>query len=435
MSARAAFVSRGALISLISLISLGLCACSGATGTVKLELATAPGSHVLDAVDRLRVTLAGQVIEATRTTSGFDLALELDATGAAGALVVEGFDAAGTLVACGQSPRFPISAIDAHVVVYVAAPRSIAIAPATLTAARSDVVASALAFGAVIAGGRDASGVPSTSIAVYNAYDHSLVEGVALPAPRAGLAITATAAGQVFLFGGTGADGNPTGTLWRFDTTVAPNGAAYALSEDAGLARTGQLIVSLVDRFLITGTPALELAATAPAARSDIAGLPAAGAVAVSGNQAIFAGAPIVRYHDGVFDTLTGSAPIDAAAQGLPDGRVVFFGGGNPASRDAIVVDADGTVTVIVDALATPRARPTIAATARQLLVAGGSDAVGAPIASAELFDVTTLAPLAILPMLQRSGGFAIALPDDQILLGGGVPAAATLELYTPEPP
>ncbi|MEO7732571.1 MAG: kelch repeat-containing protein, partial [Kofleriaceae bacterium] len=264
-------------------------------------------------------------------------------------------------------------------------------------------------------------------------YDHSFVEGVALPAPRAGLAITATAAGQVFLFGGTGADGNPTGTLWRFDTTVAPNGAAYALSEDAGLARTGQLIVSLVDRFLITGTPALELAATAPAARSDIAGLPAAGAVAVSGNQAIFAGAPIVRFHDGVFDTLAGSAPIDAGAQGLPDGRVVFFGGG--ASRDAIVVDTDGTVTVIADALATPRARPTIAATTRQLLVSGGADALGAPVASAELFDVTTLAPLAVLPMLARSGGFAIALPDDQILLGGGVPAAATLELYTPEPP
>ncbi|MEO7733856.1 MAG: hypothetical protein ABIY55_23025, partial [Kofleriaceae bacterium] len=161
MSARAAIIAFGVL---------GLSACSGTTGTVTLELATAPGSHVLDAVDRLRVTLAGQVIEATRTASGFDLALELDATGAAGALVVEGFDAAGTLVACGQSPRFPISAIDAHVVVYVAAPRSIAVAPAALTAARSDVSASALAFGAVIAGGRDAAGVPSTSIAVYNAY-------------------------------------------------------------------------------------------------------------------------------------------------------------------------------------------------------------------------------------------------------------------------
>ena len=114
---------------------------------------------------------------------------------------------------------------------------------------------------------------------------------------------------------------------------------------------------------------------------------------------------------------------------------MVFFGGGEPASRDAIVVDGDGVVTVLPDALATPRARPTIAATGRHLLVAGGSDASGAPVASAELFDVTTLAPLAVLPMLARSGGFAIALPNDQILLGGGAPAAATLELFTPEPP
>ena len=420
-----------------ALAALALCACSGTTGTVKLDLTTAPGSHVLDAVDRLRVTLAGQVIEATRTSSGFDLALELDATGAAGAFVIEGFDAAGTLVACGQSPRFPISAINAHVVVYVAAPRSIAVAPGALSAARSGVAASALESGAVIAGGRDAAGAPSASIAVYNAYDHTFVEGVPLPAPRAGLAIEATSSGQVYLFGGTGADGNPTGTLWRYDTTIAPNGAAFEISDDPGFARSGQLILPLADRFLITGTPALELVTTRPAARTDLPGLPAAGAVTISGGThfAIFAGAPIVRFRDAASDTVHGSAPLDATAHGLADGRVVFFGGGDPGSRDAIVVDADGTVTVIPDALATPRARPTVAATARQVLVAGGTDAAGAPIGSAELFDAVSLAPLAILPSTARSGGFAIALPNDQILLGGGAPAAATLELYTPEPP
>ena len=414
-----------------ALAALALCACSGTTGTIKLDLATAPGSHVLDAVDRLRVTLADQVIEATRSDAGFDLALELDATGAAGRLVVEGFDAAGTLVACGQSPRFPISAINAHVVVYVAAPRSINPAPSALASARSEVAASALDFGAVIAGGRDAAGAPSTSIAVYNAYDHSFVEGVPLPAPRASLAITATASGQVYLFGGTGADGNPTGTLWRYDTTVAPNGAASALSDDPSLARSGQLFVPLADRYVITGTPALDLGAAAVTARTDIAGLPAVGASAVAGT-ALFAGTPIVRFQGTAFDTIAGNAPIDGVAQALVDSRVVFIGG---ASRDAIVVAADGTVSVIADALATPRAHPVIAATARQLLVAGGTDATGAPLASAELFDATTFAPLGVIPMLARSGGFAIALPNDQILIGGGAPAATTLELYTPEPP
>jgi hypothetical protein len=34
-----------------------------------------------------------------------------------------------------------------------------------------------------------------------------------------------------------------------------------------------------------------------------------------------------------------------------------------------------------------------------------------------------------------RSGGFAIALPNEQVLLGGGAPASAALELFTPAPP
>jgi hypothetical protein len=423
------------------LAALALCACTGAVGTVQVELTGAPGAQVLDGVERLRLTLTDtdQVIEAVRTGSGFDLVLEFDASERAGALIIEGFDAAGTLVTCGQSPRFPISAIDARVVVYLAAPRTIGIAPDAMSAARSEVAAAPLSYGAVLAGGRDSAGAPTTSIAVYNAYDHTLVDGVALPGPRAGLAITATASGQVFLFGGTAADGNPTGTLWRFDTTVAPNGAAFAVSEDAALARTGQRFLSIANNgYLITGMPALQLAAGVLSARSDVAALPPEAATSVQDGSllAIFAGTPILRFRGGTFDTLPGDAPSDAVAATLPDGRVVFFGGGDPASRDAVVVDsAAGTVRVITDALMTARSLPVIAATARHVLVAGGTDATGAPVASAELFDAVTLAPLATLPIVGRSGGFALALPNDQILLGGGAPATATLELFTPEPP
>jgi len=112
-------------------LTLALCACTGTTGTVKLDLATAPGSRVLDAVDKLRLTITNphQVIEAGRTAAGFDLALDLDASGVSGLVIVEGFDAAGSLVACGQSPRFPLAAINAHIVIYMAPPRSIGLAP------------------------------------------------------------------------------------------------------------------------------------------------------------------------------------------------------------------------------------------------------------------------------------------------------------------
>jgi len=64
------------------LAALALCACSGATGTVTVELATAPDSRVLDGVTRLRVTLTTprKVVEAARSGSGFDLSLEVDAS-------------------------------------------------------------------------------------------------------------------------------------------------------------------------------------------------------------------------------------------------------------------------------------------------------------------------------------------------------------------
>ena len=419
-------------------LALAACAaCTGTVGTVQLELTTAPGSHVLDAVQRLRLTLTDphQVVEAERTAAGFDLAFELDAADRAGTLIVEGFDAAGALVACGQSPPVPVSALNSHVVIYVAPPRSIAAAPVALSTARSEVAVSALSYGAIIAGGREANGVPSSVIAIYNAYDHTLIAGIPMPSPRTGLALASAPNGRVYLFGGTGADGAPTGTVWRFETTVAPNGAFTPVADEPGFARTGQLAVPIAaERYLITGTPALDFAGTALTARGDIAGLPAIGAAGSAGGAAfaIFGDAPLVRYRPDAFDPLAGSGPPGGVAAALPDGRVVIVGG---ASRDALVIDGAGAVATVAGALTVARTRPTVAATSRHLLVIGGSDGAGAPIASADLLDAATLAPLATLAITPRTGGFAIALPNGQVLFGGGAPATTQLELFTPEPP
>jgi hypothetical protein len=423
-------------------LALALAACSGTTGTLQVALTTAPGSHLLDAVERLRLTVTSphQVVEAVRSGGGFVLALDLDATGSSGALIVEGFDGDGALVACGQSPRFPVAAINAGIVVFMAAPRSIAHAPLSLPAPLSEVSGSALDYGAVLAGGRDPAGAPSTAIAVYNAYDHSLKIGAALPAARAGLAVATGASGGVYLFGGTGPDGNPTGTLWRFDTTVSDHGAYTATSEDAAFARTAQLIVPVgAEHFLITGQPALTLDRGALAARSDVTALPPVGAPGAPTDgtpTAIFAGPQLVRFRQEAFDTLTGTGRSNATAASLPDGRVVVIGGGEPLTGDALVIDgATGEVTAVPGALAAPRNRPSIAATSRYVVVAGGTDAAGAPIATAELLDAQTLAHVATLPILARTGMVAIALPSDQVLLAGGAPASDAIELFTPEPP
>ena len=423
------------------LVALAACT-GGTTGTVTLDLITAPGSHVLDAVQQLRMTLTSprQVVESSRTATGFELALELDASGGNAALIVEGLDASGALVACGQSPVFPVTAINASIVVYMAPPRSINAAAVALDAPRSEVSGTSLSYGVVLAGGRDAAGAPSAAIAIYNAYNQTLISGIAMPGPRAGVALAAGTNGGVYLFGGVGADDKPTGTLWRFDTTVAPNGAYATLPEQAGFARTGQLMVAVgTDRFLITGSPALTLAAGALAARSDVASLPPVGAavIATSGTAtAIFADAQLLRFRGDAFDTLSGSSAGDATAAALPGGRIVVVGGGDPPSRDARVIDTTtGVVTVVADALATARSRPSVAATSRHLVVAGGTDAAGAPIASLEVLDAMTLAPIATLPILARTGAFAAALPNDQVMLVGGTPASPQIELFTPEPP
>jgi hypothetical protein len=423
------------------LAALALCACTGAVGTIEVELTSAPGAQLLDAVQRLRLTLTvpRQVTEATRTGAGFALALALDAATTSGSLIVEGFDAGGALVACGQSPGFPVAALSSRIAIYMAAPRSIGPAPVGLPGPRSELAGTPLDYGVVLAGGRDPGGAPSTYLAIYNAFVHTLIEGSPLPAARAQLAMATGSNRNVYLFGGTGPDATPTGTLWRFDTTTPPSGAYTLRTEQPAFARTGQLIVPTAsEQFLVTGAPPLELTAGKLVARTDLAALPAAGAstIGLDGTRAaIFAGIELYWFRLGGFDTLPYAGRDGASVATLPDGRVVVIGGALP-SRDLLVVDsAPGAVTAIPDALAIARTRPALAVTSRHLLVVGGTDAAGAPLASAELFDAATLARLATLAILARAGAYAVALPNDQVLIAGGTPASSVIELFTPEPP
>jgi hypothetical protein len=316
----------------------------------------------------------------------------------------------------------------------------VALAPIGIGAPRSEVTGATLDYGVVLAGGRDAMGDPSATIGIYNAYNHSYLEGVALPAARAGVSLATGTGGAVYLFGGTGPDGKPTGTLWRFDTNLAPRGGFSTITEKTELARTGQLMVTLVpELYLITGTPPLLLKLGTLTSRGDLPMLPATGAAGVASDgtpTAVFAGSQLVRYHQNVFDTLTGTSPSGATAATLPSGKVVVIGGGSPPSRDALVIDTTtGEVAPVANVLATPRVRPSVVATSRYLVVAGGTDPTGAPVATAEVLDATTLAPIASPGILPRSGALAIALPNDQVLIAGGTPASGDIELFTPDPP
>jgi hypothetical protein len=433
---------------------LVLAACGGATGTLDVALATAPGSTVLDPVQTLRLTVTSphRVYEASRDDEGhFRIDVDFDANGQNGALIVDGLDDNGAIIATGQSPPFPIAALNAKVVVYMAAPMSIAEAPNKLKA-RSQLAASPLSYGVVFAGGLDASGGASDQLDIYNTYDHSITPGLAMPQPRSAAAI-AIAGTAVYLFGGADSS-TPSDTLTRFDTNVAPSGSYADLTQSswpAEFARDGQIAVQIdAVHFAISGTPPLELngADGSLVAYPNAATLPPVGTTALPPDQvlsAIFAGDGIVQLRgedivdvSGVTTSRTGHA-----IAGVSDGRVVIIGGaesGTP-TRDAILVEpaAHPTASVKTNLLAIARMNPAVTATSDFLIVAGGTAMDGSLVPDAELFDTVNVAPVMTIPLVvPRTGAVAIPMQNHQIMIVGGVDAAGapidTIELFTPAP-
>jgi len=409
--------------SALVVLAPALVACQGETGTIALGLTTAPGSAVLDPVERLQVRLTNPpaVFEATRTDDGFRLAIEVDETDESGALIVNGYDGGGALVATGASPAFPVAAIDARIVVYMATPMSVELAPVSLEQPRTELAAAPLAYGALLAGGRLATGEPSAAISIYNAFDHSLVEGMPMPAARAGLAAGVGPSGRVYLFGGHDAADAPTGTLWRFDTTVPPRGVYAQLGERPELARADQTMVPIgTERFLVSGSPPLEITATSLAPRTDIASLGASGA-SVAGTDgvpaAVFAGdSGLVRFRAETFTLLDPQARPGARTAALPGGQVLVVDETGAALRVDV---ATGEVVPLPALVPAACAAPTLAVTSRHLVLGCES--------STHVHDVATLEPLATI---QRGGSVLAALPNDQVLLASG----DALALFTPPP-
>jgi len=434
------------LAALVVVLVLVLVGCQGTVGTVDVTLVTAPGSTVLDGVQSLRLVLTNphQVETAERTSGGFAIDLQLPATSDTGALIVDGLDASGAIIATGASPPFPIGGVSANVAVYMAAPNSIAASPAVIDPPRTNVPFATVSYGAVFAGGTTADGIPSAATGVYNAFSHAIQVGVALPEARSGVALAVGTSGHlVYMFGGTDPTGTPRDTAYRFDTSVSPNGAISMLGEFDGFARTGQTALSIGDEnILVTGAPIAVLSGSAGTvtARDELPSLPPSGA-AVVGNDgvpaALFAGADgVTRFRGNTFDALSipAAARADAIVVALPGGKLGVVCGG----ADAIVIDAASGIAQTLPCVPTEaRTGCAAAATNRHLVIAGGM-AGGTLATTAEIYDAATLALIATQPLVvPRTGAIATALPNGQILIAGGTDAAgapiATLELFTPE--
>ncbi len=438
--------------------------CTSGSGTIVVGLTTAPGSTVLATATTLRVTVTAppSVTLAARGSDGrFDAAVSFDAVQDEGVIIVEGLDAGSNVVAVGESPPFPLAAVNAELVIYLAEPVSFASAPLSLDAARTGITVVPVAFGGVLAGGRDSAGSASDELRVYNAFDHTIASGLALAAtgsdgtggqPRSDMAGAAGTSGLVYFFGGNDGSGAATGTLWRFNPTTAPAGAYEDLGSHAELARAGQtMLLDGTETFVITGHPALDLDGETKAltTRSELAAAPAEAAVTAGSDGtpiAIFAGAAgVSRLRAGVVDALTvaGGARTDHAVVALAGGKVAILGGsaaGTPTRAGILLDAATGTSTTVTASLSSVRLHPAVAATARYVVVAGGTDETGAVVSTADILDAATLQQHFIKSLVvPRTGATALALPNQQVLIVGGLDATgqptAVLELFTPDAP
>ncbi len=438
-------------------LALGLTGCFGDSGTLSVTVVTAPASTLMDSVVRVRLTLSEPrtVAEAVRKDGRFSLSLEASVDGDSAVVTVEGFDDLDRLVAYGSSPPFAAGPLDAGIVVYVASPLSFDASPVHLAVGRFELGAAPLAYGAVIVGGRDNANAPRAEVEIYNAYDHSLVRGLDLPQPRAGVAVAAGLDGRAFFVGGRSADDNAQAGGWAFDTTVAPAGAYTDLLTTAPPRADQRLVPISSALYLLTGAPAqldpINLLVS-PIAQAPPA-LPSQTATVVvessRGTEIIAIGTggsagAVVRYRGGVFDQLTSPSAlrINHAVVSTADGQIAVIAGDLADELTADVVKIDpiaGTSVVTPDVLETPRRRAAVARAGAFIVVAGGIAGDGTILGDAELLDSTTLAHVATIPLLApRAAAEAIALPNDQVLLIGGLDGRGrptdVLELFTPEP-
>lgn len=227
---------------------------------------------------------------------------------------------------------------------------------------------------------------------------------------------------SALLLGGAGSDGTPVAQVERFDPA------------------TGEL--STVGPALARDHPVEALLGMSPP-RVIVLG----GATGTDGARFIeVVDAQRIEHQDN-----TDMARVGLTATSLTDGHVVVIGGNPPGGTplgdiDVVAQLADSSLDVrkIGATLATPRSGHTATRlgddVGAAVLIAGGVDAMGAPVATAELLKPLSEElsnPMLFKPQMvvPRSGHTAMLMPDGSVLVIGGLEAlhqpVATLELFS----
>ncbi|HEU5055452.1 MAG TPA: hypothetical protein VFU21_02960, partial [Kofleriaceae bacterium] len=236
--------------------------------------------------------------------------------------------------------------------------------------------------------------------------------------------------------------------------TRSPAGLYVPLVTDDDLARAGaDGAYAGNETFFVAGDPPVVIDAarasaigdavpTAGGAAATIASITVAQPVLVVGAGVGTTGAAL--YQGGVVAAIEGPPELQRTGHALvplPDGSLLALGGADPEGNllgSGVLYDpVAAAFTVVDDLVSEPRQGAAIAVTSDVVIVAGGTDASGAPRADAEILDARQLDRIATIPLAgERVGGLALPLGNRQVLLAAGTNGAgepiARLELFTP---
>jgi len=328
---------------------------------------------------------------------------------------------------------------------------------------------------------------PSEVLQLYNPVTHLIDEAGlggnpgGMPHPRVAAAATVDSSGRVLIFGGEVAVPNttpaPSGQLdlvavSRTDFDAFAPMLTFRESTAAGVPRVGSVLVYTDAAYAIGGRAGQALD-TIAVIRGDndftllsqrMAGpreRHTATVVNVTGGHEvlIFGGAgpnvPVAEILAAPGPTLvmpTGDAGVprrDHAAVLLPGDRVLILGGRSDTGvlGDSVLYQANRTLSAGPITLKRPRAEFAAFIVGDDLVVAGGYDAAGALVNTAEVYSASTLAPRNLdVPAFPRSGASVVVLPNHLAVLMGGTQmetdptkpqvlrASSVVETYQPFP-
>jgi hypothetical protein len=440
--------------ALVCLVAVG---CSNASIGVQLRVPS--GDHPLAGADAVAVTLrdgSGQPLAFSRSAASAGSVELAHAPGGAGYTVEVDATFGADVLARGRSCSFDVDASKPPTVPIWFSRIGRFAATSGPDAARSDAATFAWGGGALVAGGTSAGAALATTES-YDPVAGRFSPGPMLSTPRAGARAVALADGTVLVIGGAQKGAPALEALTASHTTPEPAGLAPELVRHAAtLAGDGSVIVA----GGITGGKATDGAWIITAGGASVEPLPPLvhareRLTITSASSDPFAALFVVGGVDGavavaeveIFDPTAGTFSLagirlltprsDHTVTRLPTGLLLVVGGvdvnGEPIAA-AEIIDPINRVARPVASLRTARARhAAMMLPSGRVLVTGGYDAAGQPLTSAEIFDPTLGAEGDFVPTASldsaRSGHALVPLCDGTYLVVGGASGA---EIYNP---